>query len=259
MNRNVSPLSTLVACRLMELGISGKVAVVAASSRGLGRAAAESLAREGAAVVLSGRDADSLGQAHRELAATGARVSSMVCDVTEPEVPAALVSHAVEEFGGVDIVIANAGGPPAAKALDLTDDAVFSAVNGNFVSAVRLVRAALPHMRHAGWGRVVCITSSSIVQAIASLPMSNAARIGLWAWAKVAARELAGSGITLNLVCPGTHETDRMRQLGRVGEGDFAWGDPADFGDVVAFLCSGPAGYVNGAALVVDGGASLAL
>lgn len=89
--------------------------------------------------------------------------------------------------------------------------------------------------------------------------MSNAARIGLWAWAKVAARELAGSGITLNLACPGTHDTDRMRQLGRVGPDDIPWGDPADFGDVVAFLCSAPARYVNGAAVVVDGGATLAL
>ncbi|HUY86761.1 MAG TPA: SDR family oxidoreductase, partial [Acidimicrobiales bacterium] len=243
----------------MDLGIDGKVAVVAASSRGLGRACAVSLAREGAKVVLSGRDEASLGETAALIASDGGQVTSLVCDVTLPESPAELIAHACSVFGTVDIVIANAGGPPQGKALDVTDEALFEAVNGNFAASVRLITQALPYMTKNGWGRAVCITSSSIFQAIASIPMSNSARIALWAWVKVAAREVAGSGITLNLACPGTHGTERMAKLVSVGSpGDFPMGDPAKFGEVVAFLCSDQASYVNGAALVIDGGASLA-
>jgi 3-oxoacyl-[acyl-carrier protein] reductase len=112
-------------------------------------------------------------------------------------------------------------------------------------------------MRTRGWGRICCITSYSVVQPLPGLALSNMARAGLWAWAKTAAQDLAaeGSGITLNLICPGPHATDRMRQLGGGG----VMGDPADFGSVVTFLCSRQAGFVNGAAVVVDGGATLAL
>jgi 3-oxoacyl-[acyl-carrier protein] reductase len=154
-------------------------------------------------------------------------------------------------------VIANAGGPPPGRALDLDDDALEAALNANLLSAVRLIRAALPTMRERAWGRVCCITSYSVVQPVPTLALSNTARVGLWAWAKTAAQDLAseGSGVTLNLVCPGPHATDRMRELGGTG----VMGDPADFGKIVAFLCSEQAGFVNGAAVVVDGGATLAL
>ncbi len=244
----------------MDLGIKGRVAVVAASSRGLGRACADSLAREGARVVISGRDQSSLELAERQLRERGGEVTSVCCDVTEPDAPELMVRHANEVFGPVDIVVTNAGGPPQARALDLDDEAIFASLNANFVASVRLARAALPQMRERGWGRICCIASASIRQAIPSLPMSNSSRIALWAWVKVAARELAGSGVTVNVACPGTHATERMQQLGSIGTaGDLPMGDPADFGDAVAFLCSQSARYVNGAALVVDGGATLAL
>jgi 3-oxoacyl-[acyl-carrier protein] reductase len=174
------------------------------------------------------------------------------------------VTAAVEHFGRLDIVVANAGGPPPGRALEVDDDAIRDAVEANLLSAVRLVRAALPHLRREKWGRICCISSYSIVQPLPGLALSNTARVGLWAWVKTAAADLAAeqSGITLNLACPGPHATDRMRQLtgnGSGGTGAAAMGDPADFGRVVAFLCSRPAGFVNGAALVVDGGATLAL
>jgi 3-oxoacyl-[acyl-carrier protein] reductase len=163
----------------------------------------------------------------------------------------------VAAFGAVDIVIANAGGPPAGHALAVDDAQIHAALEANLMSAVRLTRAAVPHMRRAGWGRICCITSYSVVQPLPGLALSNLARAGLWAWAKTAAQDLAaeGSGVTLNLLCPGPHATDRMRELGGSG----VMGDPADFGRVAAFICSRPAAFVNGAALVVDGGATLAL
>ena len=143
------------------------------------------------------------------------------------------------------------------SALALDDAALEAAVNANLLTTVRLVREALPSMREAGWGRICAITSYTITQAAPLLALSNTARTGLWAWAKTAAHDLAAEegDLTLNLVCPGLHETDRMRQLGATGR----MGDPGDFGKVVAFCCSRQAGFVNGAALVVDGGETLAL
>jgi 3-oxoacyl-[acyl-carrier protein] reductase len=245
----------------MDLGIAGRVALVTASSRGLGRASADALAAEGARLVLCARGAESLDHAEEELRAAGADVFGIVADITDPEIPERLVTAAVERYGQIDIVVANAGGPPPGRALDLDDDAIRGAVEANLLSAVRLVRAAVPHMRSRRWGRICCISSYSIVQPLPGLALSNTARVGLWAWVKTAAQDLAAeqSGITVNLACPGSHATERMRQLAGSGGGAGPMGDPADFGQVVAFLCSRPAGFINGAAVVVDGGATLAL
>jgi 3-oxoacyl-[acyl-carrier protein] reductase len=243
----------------VDLGLSGRVAVVTASSRGLGRASADALAAEGARVVVSARGEESLRTTEQELRDAGADVLGVLGDMADPATPAALVSAAVEHFGRLDVVVANAGGPPPGAALDLGDEALLDAVGTNFLASVRLARAAIPHMRERGWGRVCCITSYTIIQASPVLALSNSARSALWAWAKTAAHDLAaeGAGITVNLVCPGPHATERMRSLG--GGGGVPMGDPADFGRVVAFLCSEPAGFVNGAAVVVDGGSTLAL
>ena len=241
----------------MDLGIEGRVALVVAGSRGLGRATAEALAAEGVRVMISSRRAESLAEAEASLRAAGADVATHAADIADPGVPAELVEATVRAFGTVDIVIANAGGPPAAHALEVDDPMIDRALEANLKSAVRLVREAVPVMRGNRWGRICCITSYSVVQPIPGLALSNLARAGLWAWAKTAAQDLAGegSGITLNLLCPGPHATDRMRELGGSG----VMGDPADFGRIAAFLCSRQAGFVNGAALVVDGGATLAL
>jgi 3-oxoacyl-[acyl-carrier protein] reductase len=241
----------------MDLGIAGRVALVTAGSRGLGRASAEALVEEGCGLVLSARGQEDLRQAEHALSARGAEVVTVAADVTDEGTPQRLVDTAVERFGRLDIVVANAGGPPPGGALDVDDDAIRSAVEANMLSSARLVRSALPHMRAGGWGRLCCISSYSVVQPIPGLALSNAARSALRAWAKTAAADLAGegSGITLNLVCPGPHATDRMRQLGGTGP----MGDPADFGRVVAFVCSAHAGFVNGATIVVDGGQTLAM
>ncbi|MGD0881165.1 MAG: SDR family oxidoreductase [Acidimicrobiales bacterium] len=241
----------------MDLGIAGKVALVTAGSRGLGRASAAALVAEGVRVMVSGRDTSSLEETRRVLADQGADVGVCPGDVTDPGEPARLVASTVERFGGLDILVANAGGPPPGRAVDLSDEALEAALNANLMTSIRLAREALPHMRHAGWGRICCITSYTVKQAAPMLALSNTARVGLWGWMKTAANDLAAesSGITLNMVCPGPHATDRMKELGGSGP----MGDPADFGSVVAFLCSQQAGFVNGASIVVDGGSTLAL
>ena len=241
----------------MDLGIEGKAALVVAGSRGLGRATADALAAEGVRVLLSSRNEERLAQARASLRALGAEVETRADDITDPDAPRRLVEATVEAFGSIDIVVPTAGGPPPGRALDLDDAALVAALNANLLASVRLTREALPFMRAAGWGRICCITSYSVVQPVPTLALSNTARVGLWAWAKTAAHDLAseGSGITLNLICPGPHATDRMRELGGSG----VMGDPADFGKIVAFLCSQQSRFVNGAAVVVDGGATLAL
>jgi 3-oxoacyl-[acyl-carrier protein] reductase len=241
----------------MDLGIDGKVALVVAGSRGLGFATAQALAAEGARLVVSARGEDSLASAASSLRASGVEVATVVADIADPDVPARLVSTAVEQFGGLDIVVANAGGPPPGRSLEVTETQLDAALNLNLRSSIRLIQSSVPVLRQRGWGRICCITSYSVMQPVPSLALSNTARVGLWAWAKTAAQDLASdqSGITLNLACPGPHATDRMTELGGSG----VMGDPADFGRIVAFLCSQPAAFVNGSAVVVDGGATLAL
>lgn len=239
----------------MDLGIGGRVALVTAASKGLGLASAMALAQEGAKVVICARGEEALARAEAELAAH-TEVLAIVDDVTEPEAPARLVQSAVVRFGRLDIVVANAGGPPAGRALDVTDDQIAAAVNSNLLASVRLVREAVPHMRNRGWGRICLLTSSSIKQPIATLALSNAARTGLWAWAKTAATDLFDEGITLNLACPGLHDTERMQAI-PILKGPR--GDPADFGRVVAFMCSEPAKFMSGSTVLVDGARAVGL
>jgi 3-oxoacyl-[acyl-carrier protein] reductase len=238
----------------VDLGIAGKVALVTAASKGLGRASAQALSEEGARVVICARGEADL---HATAASLPGEVLAIPADVTEEGAPERLVEATVARFGRLDILVANAGGPPPGRALDVDDDAIRGAVEANLLTSVRLVRAAAPHMREQGWGRICLITSYSVKQPLPNLALSNTARTGLWAWAKTAAADLFADGITLNLACPGLHATDRMRQLGGLGEGRH--GEPADFGRIVAFLCSQPAAFVSGAALQVDGAATLGL
>jgi 3-oxoacyl-[acyl-carrier protein] reductase len=240
----------------MDLGIAGKVALVTASSKGLGRASAEALAGEGAKVVICGRGEETLRVTEAGIRSAGGEVHALVADVTDPAAPDSLVAETIRHYGALDILVANAGGPPPGRSLDVTDDQIAVAVNANLTTSVRLIRAGLPSMRSAGWGRICCITSWSVKQPIGELALSNLARTGLWAWAKTAAHDLFDSGVTLNLACPGPHATDRMLQL---GGSDATMGDPGDFGRLVAFLCSAHAGYISGTAVMVDGAASLGL
>jgi 3-oxoacyl-[acyl-carrier protein] reductase len=236
----------------MDLGLHRRVALVTAASKGLGRGAARALAAEGAKVAICARDADRLQAAARELPGD---VLALPADVTDPGAPRRLVDAVVQRFGALHILVANAGGPPRARALDVDDQGMAAALNANLQSSIRLAQAAIPDMRAAGWGRICFITSSAVKQPIPDLAYSNVARTGLWAWAKTAAQDVIDDGITINLACPGLHATDRVRELGHSGR----LGDPDDFGRVVAFLCSQPAGFVSGAALQVDGAGTLGL
>jgi 3-oxoacyl-[acyl-carrier protein] reductase len=238
--------------RAMDLGIDGKVALVTAASAGLGFGCAQALVSEGCRVAINAHDAGRLDAAK---AALGADTLALPADVTDPGAPAQLVASTVERFGGIDILVANAPGPPKARALDVTDDALRDAIEANLLTSVRLVRAAVPHMRTAGWGRIILLTSVAIKEPISDLAASSAARTGLWAWAKSAAQDLIADGITLNLLAPGLHDTDRVRALGHTGP----TGDPADFGRIAAFLCSVHTGFLSGVALQVDGAATLGL
>jgi len=230
----------------MDLGLAGKVAIVTAASKGLGRATAQALGAEGARVLVNARNETAL----EELAATLDEALVVAGDITDPGLPARLVETAVERWGRVDAVVGNAGGPPLGSALEIDDDQILAAVNANMLASIRLARAAVPHMREQRWGRVVFIASATVRQPARDLVLSNVARTGLWAWTKTAAQDLAEDGITVNVAAPGLHATDRLLERGTTGR----TGDPADFGKVVAFLCSEPAKFVNGVALGVDGG-----
>jgi 3-oxoacyl-[acyl-carrier protein] reductase len=236
----------------VDLGLDGKVALVTAASKGLGRAVAEALVGEGARIAINSRDPERLRATAADL---GDDVLALPGDVTDPDVPAILVEDTLARFGALHVVVGNAGGPPKATALEVDDETLRAAIEANLLSSIRLVRAAVPHLRAVGWGRICLVASSSVKQPIPELATSNTARAGLWGWAKTAAQELAGDGITLNLACPGLHRTDRVVETGFTGR----MGDPADFGRVVAFLCSEPAGFLSGAAVSVDGAGTLGL
>ena len=240
----------------MELGIAGRVALVTAASKGLGFASAMALAREGAKVAICARGETALREAERRLAAH-CEVLAMTSDVTARSAPRELVAATVERYGTLDILVGNAGGPPPGRALELGETELEAALNANLLASVRLVREAVPYMRGGGWGRICLIASTTVKQPIPTLAASTTARSGLWGWAKSAAGDLFGDGITLNVACPGSHATERAQMLG--GAGEEPVGEPADFGKVVAFLCSEPAKFVSGTTVLVDGGRTVGL
>lgn len=257
----------------MDLGLKGKVACVAAASSGLGKASAFELAREGARVAICARHRDRLEQAAREIEAeTGSEVLPVVADVTQPEDAAQFIQAAVDRWGRLDILVTNAGGPPAGKFEDFDEQAWLDAFNLNFLSTARLIYAALPHLRKAGGGRIIAITSVSAKQVLPNLILSNAVRAGVHGMVKSLAQELGPDNITVNAVCPGPILTERLQSLFQkaaetqgitIEEAQAGWvsqiplgrlGQPAEFGAVVAFLASERASFVNGALLQVDGG-----
>lgn len=248
----------------MDLGISGKKAAVAASSAGLGLASARALAEAGAQVAICGRDEDRLTSAVESLSETApeAEIVAISADVGSAEGATAFVDEAREALGGLDILVPNAGGPPAGTFESTPLEAYAPALELNLLSTVAMCQAAVPSMQEQGWGRVVAITSSSVRQPVAHLILSNTARAGVTGFLKTLATEVAPHGITVNSVQPGLHATARLSGL---YDGDpsalaaavpvGALGRPEDFGSVVAFLCSDQARFITGAAVPVDGGA----
>lgn len=262
----------------MDLGLKGKVAAIAAASKGLGRACALELAREGCAVAICARQEEPLREAAQAIVgATGARVVPVVADMTRAEDITRFIDTARAELGDPLILVTNAGGPPSGFFDQFGDADWERAFNLTLLSTVRLIRAALPGMRSAGWGRIVNITSVSVKQPIDELLLSNAIRPGVIGLAKTLANQLAKEGITVNNVAPGYTLTDRQRELGqaRAAREGISFedviaasgannptgriGQPEELAAVVAFLASARASYVNGTTIAVDGGAARGL
>ena len=262
----------------MDLGLAGKVAIVAAASSGLGKATAMELAAEGARVAINARNEEQLQHTAREIqSATGAEALAIAGDVTDEDDVRRLVSETKNKFGRLDILVANAGGPPAGFFDDFSVRHYRDAVELNLISTINLCREAVPHMRERGWGRIVAITSIAAKQPVENLILSNTARAGVLGFMKSLSQQIAAEGITVNTVCPGYHLTERLESLssaiakreGVTVEDIYArWaastpmkriGDPREFAAVVAFLCSERASYLTGAAIQVDGGAYRAL
>jgi 3-oxoacyl-[acyl-carrier protein] reductase len=241
----------------VDLQLGGRTAVVCGASAGIGLACAESLAAEGANVVMLARRGDVL---EREAARLGAL--AVEGDVTRAADLERLVAAAVDAHGGVDVLVLNSGGPPRTRAVDVSDDALEDAVRLLLLSSIRLVRLCRPHLEASGRGRVIAITSSSVKEPIDNLALSNAVRPGLVGWLATLARELGPSGVTVNAIAPGRIDTERLREVYPDGptEADVAGiplrrvGVPREIGDVVCFLASEQAGYVTGATIAVDGG-----
>jgi 3-oxoacyl-[acyl-carrier protein] reductase len=257
----------------MDLGIKGKVALVAAASRGLGKAAAMELAREGARVVIAARNEQELRAAADEIRrATGADVLPVPADVTQVADIEALVGAAQAGFGDIDILVNNAGGPRPGIFTDMSDEDWLAAINLNLMSTIRLTRLVLPGMRRNRWGRIINMTSISVKQPLPNIILSNAARSAVVAMAKTLSLQVAAEGITVNNVCPGIILTDRMRNLaantaqvqgitpeqalqnmqadipvGRLGR-------PEELAALITFLASERASYITGATIQVDGG-----
>jgi 3-oxoacyl-[acyl-carrier protein] reductase len=262
----------------MNLNLTGKRALVTAASRGLGFATALGLAREGTALVICSRDEARINDAAQRIRSeTGTRVEALAADVSSSDEAARLVGHAVGALGGLDIVVHNAGGPPAGEFLSLTDAQWQKAFDQNLMSLVRLVNAAVPELKKAGGGRILTIASSSIKQPIPGLVLSNALRTGVYGLVKTLAKELGPAGILLNVVAPGRIQTERIEELDtamasrrgvdltQVKKESVAaiplgrLGTPEEFANLLVFLASDAGRYISGQAIIVDGGATAAL
>jgi len=247
----------------VNLGIEGRTAAVAAGSAGLGLASAQALAAEGVRVAICGRDRARVNDA---VARIGNGAVPLVADVGTTAGATGFVHEAAEALGRIDILVTNAGGPPPGTFASTDLDAYEPALALNLLSVVAMCKAAVPPMQERRWGRVVAITSIAVRQPIETLILSNTARTGATGFLKTLAREVARDGVTVNSVQPGLHATDRLKALygGEVeaaarGIPAGAVGEPADFGAIVAFVCSQHAKYLTGAAIHVDGGAYAAL
>ena len=251
----------------MELGLSGAVAAVAGASSGLGLAVARELAAEGARVSIASRSAERIRAAEQDVASVG-EVLAVPVDVRDEQAVQGWVEQTVETFGGLDIVVANAGGPPAGTATAFDLGGYREALELNLLSSIGLVSAALPHLRQSDQGRILFITSITVKQPVPGLALSNTARAGVVGYAKSLVAELADSGITVNVLAPGLTRTARLEELagGNAGLDAMAAdiplgrvGEPHEFAAAATFLASRRASFITGTVLAIDGGATRGL
>jgi 3-oxoacyl-[acyl-carrier protein] reductase len=257
----------------MDLGLKNKVALVAASSQGLGRACAHTLSVEGAKVAICARNDKPLRAAADEIASgTGNQVLAIVADLTSARDCRQVVQETADFFGGLHVLVTNNAGPPTGYFFDFDDNDWYRTVDLTLMSAIRLIRAAVPHMREQKWGRIVNIASVSVKEPLDNLILSNSLRAGVVGMARTLANQLAVDGITINNVLPGYMLTDHVLELaetqaraqGRSPDEVLAGfaapvpvgrvGKPEELAAVVAFLASEQAAYVNGTSILVDGG-----
>lgn len=257
----------------MDLGIKDKVAVIAASSKGLGKACALELAKEGVKIVIFSRNRDSVEETAEEIKIkTNATVSSFTADVTKPDQVESVFKSVEKMFSTIDILVNNAGGPPPGSFDDFTHEDWQKAVELNLFSTINMTKLALPYMKKNKWGRIINITSLAVKQPIDGLILSNTVRTGVIGLAKTLSNELAQYNITVNNICPGRIMTDRIIQLAKERatnsnrgyqevisdmESDIPLGrlgDPDELGALAAFLASEKAGYITGSTIQVDGG-----
>ncbi len=257
----------------MDLGLEGRVAAVGGASTGLGKAVAWSLAREGARVAICAREQERLERTGLALnRASGRDIFAFPCDLATANGPGEFIEATVKQFGTVDILVCNAGGPPATSSANTPPEAWSQALELSLLSTIRLAQAAIPYMRRDRWGRIICLTSVSVKSPLPSMILSNTARPGVVGFAKTIAAEFAQDGITVNVVCPGYMATDRVTELfeeraaqtGQSVEEIMSsqvaaipagrMGDPKELGDLVAFLASDRASYITGTTLQIDGG-----
>lgn len=257
----------------MDLGLRGKVALVVASSKGLGRAVAEELAAEGASIAMCARGEDELTRARDEIAKNhGVDVIAIAGDVSRADDVERITGTALEHFGRVDILITNAGGPPSAKFEAINPDMWQKTVDQTLMSAINLTRSLLPQMRQRKWGRIINITSITVKQPVEGLMLSNSIRAAVTGFARTLANEVAQDGITVNNILPGYTRTERVEQLAETiaeREGISAdnararWeseipmgrlGETHEFAALAAFLASERASYITGTSITVDGG-----
>jgi 3-oxoacyl-[acyl-carrier protein] reductase len=262
----------------MDLGLKGKRALVLAASRGLGYACARGLAQEGCHLVICSRDdARIQAAADRIRTETGAKVEALAADVSTGAEAERLVAAAASAYGGLEILVHNAGGPPAGQFHTVNEAQWKQAFEQNMMSFVRSVTAAVPEMKKAGYGRILTIASSSIKQPIPNLMLSNAFRAGVWGIAKTLSQELGPQGILVNVIAPGRIDTERIAELDQanatrtgtpveaVRKASVAsipagrLGTPEEFANLVVFLASAKASYISGQGIFVDGAAGTSL
>ena len=257
----------------MDLGLKGKVALVAASSRGLGRAVAEELGAEGASLVLCARNAQALAETKESIVRnSAAEVLAVPADVANVRDVKRVVDSGVERFGQIDILVTNAGGPPAGKFESLTPEQWEQSVRLTLFSVIELTCHVLPGMKERGWGRILNITSIAVKQPVENLMLSNSLRAGVTGFTRTLANEVAPAGVTVNNIMPGYTRTERVEELAvmmadkqGISPAEFKarWeqeipmkrlGEPREFAALAAFLVSERASYITGTSIQVDGG-----